>query len=205
MCRILAQASHSPLSLRMHAIYRCKVAKYRAAHSRGGQRQRKTEGKSGGCSGGAYGVTYLEGHHEVSGILGLVGGQVLQHLGERAEELEHALLEGRPVLLQRERGGERQAGSENVDRYIWAATKRSRCANIGREIANSRKLPPAKGGMQDVRLFLLYPRSRGRQRDDDGTLRVSAYSSGCARNSVSDLSGKRAPYSPIHTPSSSSS
>lgn len=47
--------------------------------------------------------TYLEGHHEVLCVLGLVRGQVLQHLRERAEELQHALFEGRPVLLVQKR------------------------------------------------------------------------------------------------------
>mmetsp|Transcript_5701 Transcript_5701/g.23522 ORF Transcript_5701/g.23522 Transcript_5701/m.23522 type:complete len:1185 (+) Transcript_5701:1625-5179(+) len=35
----------------------------------------------------------LQGVHEVAGVLGLVGGEVLEHLGEGAHELEHALLE----------------------------------------------------------------------------------------------------------------
>ena len=41
----------------------------------------------------------LEGVHEVAGILGLVGGEVLEHLGEGAHELEHALLEAAGLLL----------------------------------------------------------------------------------------------------------
>ena len=41
----------------------------------------------------------LERHHEGAGIGGLVTGEELEDLGQGAEELEHALLKGRSVIL----------------------------------------------------------------------------------------------------------
>mmetsp|Transcript_14046 Transcript_14046/g.52677 ORF Transcript_14046/g.52677 Transcript_14046/m.52677 type:complete len:553 (-) Transcript_14046:271-1929(-) len=48
---------------------------------------------------GAAAEPVLEAHHERAGILGLVTGQVFQHLRERAQQLQHAFLEGSLVVL----------------------------------------------------------------------------------------------------------
>ena len=130
---------------------------------------------------GAAAEPVLQGVHEVAGVLGLVGGEVLEHLGEGAHELEHALLEAARLLLLHEgrdgglglaelRHGEGAELVGDASPRAWRGRSGTRRASRGRgrdhlDDLLGELLDEDQGADEDVRLLnVLLPSPQGSSR-----------------------------------------